>query len=235
MLSFVQESIDLMPIIGYHWLRFLSTINQMDGFKETRSKKNAEFSSKQYKNPGRLATNYSLIKATWKLLCESPFGEIFGEYSERFEQALDEAFEEQGNMVTEETEVARFLSGLNELIASDPRLIQCKDPDKTKKGRVSNEPIGRPRRTIGKWYPEGLFLLPAKTLAELEKSRIFTQKPSVDSLTKALNEKGALIRSPDGKRLKVERRINGVKVRGWLLSPKVVSLSPPFETLKTVA
>jgi len=107
-LSFVQEHVDLMPVIGYHWLRFLSTIDEMDGFKETRSKKNAEFSAKQYTNPGRLATNYSLLKATWKLLCESPFGDVFQEFSEQFDKVLDEAIEEQGAMVTEETEVSKF-------------------------------------------------------------------------------------------------------------------------------
>ena len=226
-LSFVQERVDLMPIIGYHWLRFLSGVDQMEGFKETRSKKNAEFSKAQYTNPGRLATNYSLMKATWKLLCKSPFGDVFGEYTERFEQALDEAFEEQGSMVTEETEVSKFLEGVRELIASNPRLILGEDTDKAWAVDAAGDPIGKPPRTIGKWLSEGLFLLPSETLAELEKSRIFTQKPSVDSLTKALNEKGALIKSPDGKRLKVERRINKVKVRGWLLSPQVLSLSPP--------
>jgi hypothetical protein len=195
----------------------------MEGFKEMRSKKNAEFSKAQYTNPGRLATNYSLMKATWNLLCKSPLGDVFGEYTEQFDQALDEAFEEQGSMVTEETEVSKFLEGVKELIASNPRLIL----DLDKAVNLSSDAIGKHQKAIGKWLPEGLFLLPAETLAELEKSRIFTQKPSVDSMTKALNEKGALIKSPDGKHLKVERRINRVKVRGWLLSPRVLSLSPP--------
>jgi hypothetical protein len=37
-----------------------------------------------------------------------------------------------------------------------------------------------------------------------------------------LHAEGALATSPDGKHLKVERRMNGVKIRGWLLSSKVV-------------
>jgi hypothetical protein len=45
---------------------------------------------------------------------------------------------------------------------------------------------------------DGVFSLPSETLAELEKARIFTQKPSVDSLTKALHAEGALVTSPDG-------------------------------------
>jgi hypothetical protein len=195
-----------------------------DDFEEARKSKMGEFSAKHYVNPGRLATNYCLLEATWELLCKSPFGDVFGEYTKGFEEALNQAIEEQAAMVTEETEVAKFLSGLNELIASNPRLIQPKDNHELSPG---NDTIGRPSKSIGKWVSEGVFLLPSETLAELEKARIFTQKPSVDSLTKALHAEGALVTSPDGKHLKVERRMNGVKIRGWLLSPKVVSLSPP--------
>jgi hypothetical protein len=170
-----------------------------------------------------------LLKATWELLCKSLFGDVFGEYTTVFEEALNQAIEEQAAMVTEETEVAKFLSGLNELIASNPRLIQSKDYHELSPG---NDTIGRPPKSIGKWVPEGVFLLPGETLAELEKARIFTQKPSVDSLTKALHAEGALIPDTDGKHLKVERRMNGVKIRGWLLSSKVVSLSPPDGDIK---
>jgi hypothetical protein len=218
-LSFVQEHVDLMPVIGYHWLRFLSTIDEMDGFKETRSNKNAEFSAKQYTNPGRLATNYSLLKATWKLLCESPFGDVFQEFSDQFDEVLDEAIEEQGAMVTEETEVSKFLAGLTQLIASRPELIQS-----------NNAYAGYQPKTsyvIGKWDEDGLFLLPDKTLAELEKMRVFTQRPSEDSMTRALRAKGAMIPDPDGKHLKVKRRFNGTTLRGWLLTPESVGMSPP--------
>ena len=225
MLTFVQQHISDMPVIGYYWLRFLAETEQMtDNFENNRKDKMGEFSAKHYVNPGRLATNYCLLKATWDLLCRSPFGDVVGEYTGRFEEALNQVFDEQAAMVTGETEVAKFLSGLNELIASNPRLIQPNH-----KLAAGNETIGMPRfqqKYIGKWVDEGLFLLPAETLAELEKARVFTQKPSVDSLTKALHADGALIISPDGKHLKVERRMNRIKIRGWLMSSKVVSLSP---------
>ena len=225
MLTFIQQHISDMPVIGYYWLRFLAETEQMtDNFENNRKDKMGEFSAKHYVNPGRLATNYCLLKATWDLLCRSPFGDVVGEYTGRFEEALNQVFDEQAAMVTGETEVAKFLSGLNELIASNPRLIQPNH-----KLAAGNETIGIPRfqqKYIGKWVDEGLFLLPAETLAELEKARVFTQKPSVDSLTKALHADGALIISPDGKHLKVERRMNRIKIRGWILSSKVVSLSP---------
>jgi hypothetical protein len=215
MLTFVQSHATDMPVIGYHWLRFLAKTKQMtESFEEDRSKKMVEFSAKHYVNPGRLASNYCLLKATWELLCKSPFGDVFNEYTERFMEALDQVTEDQGAMATEETEVAKFLSGLSELIASNPRLILSKN-DKSNVG------------AIGKWTEKGLFLLPGKTLAELEKNRVFTQKPSVDSLTRALNQKGALVISSDGKHLKVQVTMNNGKPRGWLLSPTVVPLSPP--------
>ena len=213
MLTFVQQHISDMPVIGYYWLRFLAETEQMtDNFENNRKDKMGEFSAKHYVNPGRLATNYCLLKATWDLLCRSPFGDVVGEYTGRFEEALNQVFDEQAAMVTGETEVAKFLSGLNELIASNPRLIQPNH-----KLAAGNETFGMPRfqqKYIGKWVDEGLFLLPAETLAELEKARVFTQKPSVDSLTKALHADGALIISPDGKHLKVERRMNRIKIKG---------------------
>jgi hypothetical protein len=225
MLTFVQQHVADMPVIGYHWLQFLSQTEQMsDDFEESRRTKMGEFAAKHYVNPGRLATNYCLLVATWELLCRSPFAEIFLEYTDKFEKTLHEIIEDQGALVSEETEAARFLSGIKELVAGNPRLIQGKGSQDLSAGDYI---IGRPPKIIGKWTKEGLFLLPSETLAELEKVRIFTQKPSVDSLTKALHEKGALITDPDGKHLQPERRINGVKLRGWLLSSQVVSLSPP--------
>jgi hypothetical protein len=225
MLTFIQQHVADMPVIGYHWLRFLAETEKMsDDLEESKRIKMGEFAAKHYVNPGRLATNYCLLKATFGLLCKSPFGDVFREYSEQFEDALNQVIEDQGALVSGETEVAKFLSGLKELIASNPRLIQGKDTHDLSAG---NDVIGRPPKSIGKWVQEGIFLLPGETLAELEKARIFTQKPSVESLTTALKAEGVLITSPDGKHLKVERRMNGVKVRGWLLSSKVVSMSPP--------
>jgi hypothetical protein len=225
-LSFVQEHVDLMPVIGYRWLMSLSTVNHMDGFKEIRARKNAEFSAKQYTNPGRLATNYGLLKATWKLLCESPLGDVFKECTEEFEEALDEAIEDQGAMVTEETEVSKFLTGLRQLIASKPELIQ----DNIDSKNAFNHPVCNTTKTpyvIGKWDDDGLFLLPDKALSELEKMRAFTQKPSADSITKALRAIGGLIPDTDGEHLKVKRRLNKVSVRGWLLTPQIMEMDPP--------
>jgi hypothetical protein len=171
-LAFVQQHVADMPVIGYHWLRFLSGTEQMCGnFEESRKSKMGEFSAKHYVNPRRLATNYCLLKATWDLLCKSPFGDVFAEFAERFDEALDQVIEDQGTLVSEETEVAKFMSGLKELIAGNPRLIQAKDTQYLNSG---NDNIGRQPKIIGKWTKEGLFLLPSETLAELEKERIFS-------------------------------------------------------------
>jgi hypothetical protein len=187
----------------------------VDGFSEARGRKIAEFSAKRYTNPGRLATIYSLLRAAWALLCESPFGEVFQEFTERFVSSVDLIIEEQGRMVSEETEVEKFLAGLRELLASNPSLIQSKEAKMAILGRV-----------IGKETDEGLFLLPSETLAELAKIGVFTQKPTVDSLTKGLHAAGKLV-VKDPEHLKPERRMNGSKVRGWLLSPETCTpLSP---------
>jgi len=226
-LSFLQENVDDMPVIGYYWLRFLSKVSGMDGFRELRSKMNAEFSKKQYTNPGRLATNYSLIRETWTLLCRSPFGDVFSEYSEKFEQALTEAFEEQGSMVSEETEVSRFLAGVTEIIASKPESIQSNNDSKNAFNRPVEGKLPNPAYIIGKRCDDGLFLLPDKILAELDRMRVFTQKPTEDSMSKALRARGALIIDPDGKHLKVKRRLNVCNVRGWLLTPEAIEMDPP--------
>jgi hypothetical protein len=232
MLTFVQQHVAAMPVIGYYWLRFLSEAEHVcDDFEEARKSKMGEFSAKHYVNPWWLATNYCLLEATWKLLCKSLFGGVFREYTTGFEEALNQAIEEQAAMVTEETEVAKFLSGLNELIASNPRLIQSKDNHELIAG---NESIGRPPKIIGKWVPEGVFLLPSETLAELERARMFTQKPSVDSLTKALHAEGALVTSPDGKHLKVERRMKGLRSEVGSCLQRWCRCLHTMETTKTI-
>jgi len=217
-LSYIQENASAMPVIGYHWLRFLAgtDLNLMDGFNEARSRKMSEFSQKGYTNPGRLATIYTLLRSTWGLLCETAFGDIFREFTDSFVSALNEAIETQGATVTEETEVEKFLVGLKELLASNPGLIQSKD-GRTILGRV-----------IGKWTDEGLFLLPSEVLSELAKIGVFTQKPTVDSLTKALHATGKLVVG-EGQHLKQRRRMNGTLVRGWLLAMRTLDtcLFPP--------
>src|SRR5271157_3098593 len=137
----------------------------------------SEFSEKRYVNPGRLATIYTLIKLTWKLLCASPFGDVFSEFTDAFTGSLDAAIEHQGRLVTAETELEKFLAGLKELMASSPALFQ------SEKGKM--EPYGY--GVIGKKMDKGLFLLPNETLNELAKIKVFTQKPSVDSMTMALH------------------------------------------------
>ena len=216
-LSYIQENVQAMPVIGYQWLRFLANtdLNLVDGFNEARSRKMTEFSGKRYTNPGRLATIYTLLRSAWDLLCQSPFEDLFKEFKPAFISSLDEAIEEQGRTVTEETEVEKFLSGLKELLASNPGLIQSQNGT-TIYGRV-----------IGKWVEEGLFLLPSEALAELHKIGVFTQKPTVDSLTKALHAAGKLVIDLDGKHLKAARRVNGTKLRGWLLSLETCLLLSP--------
>ena len=65
---------------------------------------------------------------------------------------------------------------------------------------------------------KGLFLLPNETLNELAKIKVFTQKPSVDSMTMALHNAWLLVEPDDGRHL-VQQRVNGSRVRGWLLRP----------------
>jgi putative DNA primase/helicase len=206
-LTYVQQHVSTMPVIGYHWLRFLSETDGrlMDGFNEERTCKMNTFNAKKYTNPGRLATIYVLLRTSYDLLCESPFGDVFLAFKDRFISALDEAIEAQGATVTEETEVEKFLIGLAELIASNPEIIQGMDSN-TSKGEV-----------IGKYTKKGLFLMPELTLNELREIRVFTQKPSVDSMTKALHSKGLLVK--DGGHLKYRLHVNLKKVRGWMLDP----------------
>ena len=204
-----------MPIIGYHWLRFLAEtdLNLNDGFNAARSQKELEFSRAGFTtNPGRLATIYTVLMATWKLLCESPLGEVFKEATEDFTRSLTRAIQEQGSIVNSDTEVSKFLAGVNELLASQPGLFQSRD-GKTLLGRV-----------VGKHTEEGLFLLPNEILAELDKLKVFTQKPTVDSIGKALADAGKLVIDKDTKHRQIARRVNGKLVRGWLLLPDALNV-----------
>lgn len=70
-------------------------------------------------------------------------------------------------------------------------------------------------------------MLPSETLAELEKIKVFTQKPTADSMTKALYAAGKLVVDKDGKHLQVRKSVNGHQLRGWLLKP------PEDKTTKT--
>ena len=224
LLNEIESRANEMPIIGYHWLRFLAetNLNLNDGFNTTRSKNELEFSRAGFTtNPGRLATIYTVLMATWNLLCESPFGEVFKEATEDFTCNLTRAIQEQGSIVNSDTEVSKFLAGVNELLASQPSLFQSSD-GKTLLGRV-----------VGKHMDEGLFLLPNEILAELDKLKVFTQKPTVDSMGKGLDDAGKLIRDKDERHRKVQRRMGDRRPRGWLLTPTAFDdVSKKVETEK---
>jgi hypothetical protein len=207
LLSEVQQSAALLPVIGYHWLRFLAETNFVLGkdFDAFRSKKMQDFLELKYTNPGRLATIYSIFVSVWDLLETSPLGDVFTEARESFKAALAEATATQGAAVSDETEISRFLSGLEELLASNPGLIMSNDGKKTIAGAV-----------IGKRMPDGLFLLPTETLNELGKIKAFSQQPTIDSITQALQEKNFLIPDKDG-HLKYRCRLNDGNPRGWYI------------------
>jgi hypothetical protein len=208
LLTEVQTQAGLLPVIGYHWLRFLADTDSVLGkdFEAFRTKKMGEFAGLHYVNPGRLATIHALLIGIWQLLEESPLGDVIKEHTERFKVALDEAIMRQGQTVSDETEVSKFLSALEELLAANPGLLQSVDGTKTIMGSI-----------IGKRMAEGIFLLPAETLNEMAKIRAFTQQPTIDSLTQALNEKGYLIPDTDGKHLKYRVHLNGGNPRGWYI------------------
>ena len=221
LLAEVQANADVLPVIGYHWLRFLADTDLVLGkdFEAFRTKKFQEFSGLHYVNPGRLATMYALMVGIWQLLEESPLGDVATEHKERFKTALDEAIARQGQIVGDETEVSKFMSVLEELLAANPGLLQSVEGTKTIVGTV-----------IGKQMADGMFLLPAETLNEMAKIRAFTQQPTIDSMTQALNEKGYLIPDPDGKHLKYRMRFNGGRPRGWYIKevgPSEDGLAPP--------
>lgn len=226
LLTEIQHCVDEMPIIGYHWLRFLAEtdLNLNDGFSDARCKKESEFSRVDNVNAGRLASIYTVLKCTWDLLCKSPFGDVFQEATEDFNKGLEMAIEDQRNIVNGDTEVAKFLAGIDELQASQPGLF-LSGANKT---AFDKEVIPRSpsNRIIGKHTDEGLFLLPYETLEELGKMKIFTQIPTVDSMTKALHAAHKLVIDEDGTHIQVQRRINHERPRGWLLSPNAFQETP---------
>lgn len=208
----VQENIALMPVIGYNWLRFLGTTNEpfAPGFGDYQSKMMADFIKKNYANPGRLATIYTLLKSVWAMLEVSPIGEVFREMEKDFTKALDEAAKEQGESTSDETEAAKFMAGLNELIIGNPGLFVAKDGKKTILGNA-----------IGKWMDNGLCVLPIQTLNELSKIKAFTQQPTVESMTVALDRENLLIHDTAGN-AKYQMRINNGKTRGWYIKMEIV-------------
>jgi hypothetical protein len=211
----VQKEVSALPVVGYYWLRFLAETSFVLGkdFEAFRSQKMEEFLGAQYVNSGRLASIYTLMIGVWNLLEASPMGEVFKDAHDGFKAVLQEAIDIQGAVVGEETEIARFLSALEELLASNPGLIQSEDGKKTIAGAI-----------IGKRMPDGLFLLPTETLNELGKIKTFNQQPTIDSITQALFNKGMLITDGDGQHMKKKVRFNGARPRGWYLRNEVVPI-----------
>jgi hypothetical protein len=122
-----------------------------------------------------------------------------------FVKALDEAAKNQGESTSDETEAAKFMAGLNELIIGNPGLFLSKENIKLVVGNV-----------IGKWMPEGICVLPSQTLNVLDRIKIFTQIPTVESMTMALDRENLLIHDNEG-RNKYQIKINGGKTRGWYI------------------
>jgi DNA repair photolyase len=222
-LTVIQERAAYLPVIGYHWLKYLAgtELNLLEGFNEARTRKMAEFATKQYTNPGRLAAIYTMLRSVWGLLCYSPFGDVFKEFTDEFVIALNEVTDAQGQSVTEETEVARFISGITAIISTQPHLIQeheYQKPDEYGKSIYKD--------VIGRWIEDDLFLVPAPTLAALKRLGIFTQIPSEGSMTDALWQAGYLI----GEK-KPQHRINGKRPRGWVVRGTVID---PQEVQTTI-
>lgn len=206
-LTYIQEHNAALPIIGYHWLKFLATAGRdiRNGFDEARSKKTSELSAAGYVNPGRLATIYCLMRGLWGLIKESPLGDVAQEYDDLFIEVLDEAIATQGYEVNNETEISKFLSAIKELQVSRPELFMVGDIP-----AAGFKPIGRETDL-------GLFLFPAETLAVLKQLNIFTQVPSKDSITKALKEEGLLRPIKENEHSLNATKINGKRIRGWWL------------------
>lgn len=205
----VQQNIELMPVLGYHWLNYISTIGSVDrqAFDKYQSMKMKEFITAGHTVAGRTATIYALLKLAWAMLEVSPLGEVFNEYEGVFIKALDELAVSQGAATKEETESQRFMNGLRQLIASNPALF-------LEKGRPQNDstfPV------IGKWMPDGMWLMPEKTLAEMAKFKVFIQIPTADSMTAALDRDGLLVHQVSGKVTHKQwlASIGGTKLRGW--------------------
>lgn len=201
----IQEDIDLMPVIGYNWLKFLAGTSEdlSDSFAEDRRLKETEFAKAGYKNSGRLASIYTVMKLNWALMLKSPFRDVFEEFQDEFTAALDDAIKRQGDIVNNDTEASKFMGALVSIAASQPQLIQ----------QIDNYDYGQ--KIIGKQYDDGMFILPELALAEMERLKVFTQKPTIDSMTQALAARGELLKNSRLRAWKAQRTINQQRVYGW--------------------
>lgn len=211
---------DHLPYVGWHWIKFLHETEEVLGkeYHEYRNVISEKFAQRGFSNTGRLASKFAMLKSIWALLEVSPLGDVFVERRDEFVKALDSVMTEQGEVVSEETETSRFLTGLKEMISSTPMMIQ---------GQNTTAVIsGGGNITIGKWMPEGLFVLPLVVLERLTKSGIFEQIPTERSMGRALFELGALIAQPDDGRIKYKIKLNGIAVRGWLIKSDFIDIAP---------
>ena len=206
---------DNLPIIGYHWIKFLHETDEVLGkeYYAYRSAMNEKLKNQGFSNSGRLGSIVAMLKSIWALLEVSPLGDVFVEYRPKFVKALDSVITEQGEVVSEETDASRFLTGLQELISSSPMIIQGQNTTAVISGGANS--------IIGKWTAEGLFIVPNLALKKITDLGVFEQLPTEISMGRALFEKGALIAQKD--RLKYQMRFNGVHVRGWMIKDKFVN------------
>ena len=214
-LTYVQEHVADMPIIGYQWLLYLSKISapDMEYFKEVRSKKFHELTTKHCVDAGRSSTTYAIFKVVWEMLKESVFGDVVTEFDDKFNTALDATIAHQNESVGDETEVERFMTGLRELIASHP--AKFPKAEYFRKGTNYTDNIQERGGFIGVQYDDGVLVLPGPALKALKDMGIFVQIPSTQSMGQALAAKG-YIKAQHGFMLK--RRINAVPTSGWLIT-----------------
>jgi hypothetical protein len=210
----VQTNVSVLPVIGYHWLRHLESVKGIDRaeFDAYRNMKRDQLIAAGHAVAGRTAAIYTMLKLVWSMLEASPFGEVFLENESRFLAVLDGLVKSQSENTDEETEAARFMAGVKELMMGRPDLFQD-----TSGINVGNKVIGKimPEE---KGLPAGVWLMPIETLSELGKIKAFTQIPTVKSMTEALDQAGHLVHQ--GTRTNYVSRLNGVLARGWYIVTK---------------
>lgn len=214
-LTYIQEHLEDMPVIGYQWLLHLSKISapDMKYFKEIKSKKFGELTAKHCVDAGRSSTTYAIFKVVWKMLGESVFGDVVAEYDEKFNASLDDMISYQNESVGEETEVERLLVGIKELMASQPSKFPKDEWARPGSNGTDSTPgtIG----FIGIQCAEGVFVLPDMVLKALRDMGIFQQIPNKASMGQALAAKGCL-KTDHGNQY--TKKINTVVTRGWMIT-----------------
>jgi hypothetical protein len=202
-----------IPTVGYHWIKFLHETDEVlgDNFDRYQQDFASKFNDLKFANAGRLSSIYAMLACTWELLEVSPLGEVFIEYRKEFLAALTEAITAQGEQVSAETEGARFIAAVQEMVASNPAIIQSSTTVRS----MGNVPI------IGKWNPLGLFLIPGPTLDAMDKRGVFDQIPNKQSMTRVLKEMGVLIKG-DGRHEQCKASVNGARIRGWYIKAEAL-------------